>query len=84
MIGWLQGQLADRWQQASRHGVLLVVAGVGYELLLARRHWERLPAGSQHGLGALIGKGTHPLAAARCENHCAHGGRRLRAGAQKV
>ena len=46
MIGWLQGQLADRWQQASRHGVLLVVAGVGYELLLAKRHWERLPAGS--------------------------------------
>jgi len=46
MIGWLQGQLADRWQQASRYGVLLVVAGVGYELLLARRHWERLPAGS--------------------------------------
>ena len=46
MIGWLQGQLADRWQQASRYGVLLVVAGVGYELLLARRHWEQLPAGS--------------------------------------
>ncbi|MEY4430390.1 MAG: Holliday junction branch migration protein RuvA [Cyanobacteriota bacterium] len=46
MIGWLQGQLADRWQQASRHGVLLVVAGVGYELLLARRHWEQLPAGN--------------------------------------
>ena len=46
MIGWLQGQLADRWQQASRYGVLLVVAGVGYELLLARRHWELLPAGS--------------------------------------
>ena len=46
MIGWLQGQLADRWQQASRYGVLLEVAGVGYELLLARRHWEQLPAGS--------------------------------------
>lgn len=46
MIGWLQGQLADRWHQASRYGVLLVVAGVGYELALARRHWEQLPAGS--------------------------------------
>ncbi len=46
MIGWLQGQLADRWHQASRYGVLLVVAGVGYELSVARRHWEQLPAGS--------------------------------------
>jgi Holliday junction DNA helicase RuvA len=46
MIGWLQGQLADRWHQASRYGVLLVVAGVGYELSVARRHWEQVPAGS--------------------------------------
>ena len=46
MIGWLQGQLADRWQQGSRCGLLLICQGVGYELLLARRHWEQLPAGS--------------------------------------
>jgi Holliday junction DNA helicase RuvA len=42
MIGWLQGQLADRWQQASRCGLLLVCGGVGYEVHLPRRQWERL------------------------------------------
>jgi Holliday junction DNA helicase RuvA len=46
MIGWLQGQLAERWQQNSRYGLLLVCGGVGYELQLARRHWEQLPAQS--------------------------------------
>ena len=43
MIGWLQGRLAERWQQATRSGVLLVCAGVGYELQLSPRHWQRLP-----------------------------------------
>ena len=42
MIGWLQGQLADRWQQASRCGLLLVCGGVGYEVQMPRRQWERL------------------------------------------
>ena len=42
MIGWLQGQLADRWQQNSRCGALLVCGGVGYEVQLPRRQWERL------------------------------------------
>lgn len=44
MIGWLQGQLADRWQENNRYGLLLVCAGVGYELQLGRRQWEQLPA----------------------------------------
>ena len=44
MIGWLQGQLADRWQQGSRCGLLLVCQGVGYELQITRRHWDGLPA----------------------------------------
>jgi len=44
MIGWLQGQLADRWQQASRCGALLVCQGVGYEVQLSQRHWQALPA----------------------------------------
>ena len=44
MIGWLQGQLADRWQQQTRCGLLLVCGGVGYEVQIDRRHWERLPA----------------------------------------
>ena len=48
MIGWLQGQLGDRWQQASRCGLLLVCHGVGYELQITRRHWDALPIdGSQ-------------------------------------
>jgi Holliday junction DNA helicase RuvA len=44
MIGWLQGQLADRWQQASRYGLLLVCGGVGYEVQLPRRQWDQLGA----------------------------------------
>jgi len=46
MIGWLQGELAEPWQHDKRQGLLLICQGVGYELLLAKRHWERLPAGS--------------------------------------
>jgi Holliday junction DNA helicase RuvA len=42
MIGWLQGQLADRWQQASRCGLMLVCGGVGYEVQMPRRQWDRL------------------------------------------
>ncbi|MEY3750528.1 MAG: Holliday junction branch migration protein RuvA [Cyanobacteriota bacterium] len=47
MIGWLQGQLADRWQQTSRYGLLLVCGGVGYEVQLPRRQWEQLPAAGE-------------------------------------
>jgi Holliday junction DNA helicase RuvA len=47
MIGWLQGQLADRWQQNNRYGLLLVCQGVGYELQMTRRHWDQLPQRGQ-------------------------------------
>jgi Holliday junction DNA helicase RuvA len=47
MIGWLQGQLADRWQHGSRCGLLLVCQGVGYELQITRRHWDGLPPDGQ-------------------------------------
>ncbi|MFM7313331.1 MAG: Holliday junction branch migration protein RuvA [Cyanobium sp.] len=43
MIGWLQGRVAEPWQQPNRCGVLLVCQGVGYELQLTPRHWQRLP-----------------------------------------
>ena len=43
MIGWLRGHLADPWQQGNRCGLLLLCQGVGYELLLTPRHWQRLP-----------------------------------------
>jgi Holliday junction DNA helicase RuvA len=43
MIGWLQGHLAEPWRQANRFGVLLVCHGVGYEVQLCQRHWQRLP-----------------------------------------
>lgn len=43
MIGWLQGQVLDLWQQSSRCGVVLVVAGVGYEVQLTRRQFAALP-----------------------------------------
>ena len=42
MIGWLQGQLAERWQHTNRCGLLLVCNGVGYEVQVPRRQWERL------------------------------------------
>ncbi|MFM7362073.1 MAG: Holliday junction branch migration protein RuvA [Cyanobium sp.] len=43
MIGWLQGQLAEPWQQAQRCGALLICQGVGYEVLLSSRHGRSLP-----------------------------------------
>jgi Holliday junction DNA helicase RuvA len=43
MIGWLQGQLAEPWQQAQRCGALLICQGVGYEVLLSCRHGRSLP-----------------------------------------
>ncbi len=43
MIGWLQGRLAEPWQQAHRCGALLVCHGVGYEVQLSLRQWQRLP-----------------------------------------
>ncbi|MFM7675303.1 MAG: Holliday junction branch migration protein RuvA [Synechococcus sp.] len=44
MIGWLQGQVSDPWQQGARCGLLLVCQGVGYEVQLSQRHWQELPA----------------------------------------
>jgi Holliday junction DNA helicase RuvA len=44
MIGWLQGELADPWQQDKRCGLLLVCQGVGYEVQVSQRQWQRLPA----------------------------------------
>ncbi len=44
MISWLQGDLAEAWQQANRCGALLRVGGVGYEVQLCPRHWRMLPA----------------------------------------
>jgi len=44
MIGWLQGELADPWQQDKRCGLMLVCQGVGYEVQVSQRHWQRLPA----------------------------------------
>ncbi len=44
MIGWLQGELADPWQQDKRCGLLLLCQGVGYEVQVHQRLWQRLPA----------------------------------------
>lgn len=43
MIGWLQGELQDPWQQANRCGLLLICHGVGYEVQVSQRQWARLP-----------------------------------------
>lgn len=47
MIGWLQGTVADPWQQDKRFGLLLLVQGVGYELQVSQRHWQSLPASGE-------------------------------------
>ena len=47
MIGWLQGELADPWQQDKRCGLLLVCHGVGYEVQVSSRQWQRLPAAGE-------------------------------------
>lgn len=44
MIGWLQGEVAEAWQQANRCGLLLICQGVGYEVQLGQRQWQQLPA----------------------------------------
>ena len=35
MIGWLEGQVGDAWQDGNRHGLLLICSGVGYEVQVA-------------------------------------------------
>ena len=47
MIGWLRGTLADPWQHDKRCGLLLLVNGVGYELLVSQRQWQALPPTGQ-------------------------------------
>ncbi|MEB3262569.1 MAG: Holliday junction branch migration protein RuvA [Cyanobacteriota bacterium] len=47
MIGWLQGTLADPWQQDKRFGLLLLVHGVGYELQVSQRQWLGLPSAGE-------------------------------------
>jgi len=42
MIGWLQGQKVEAWQQGARKGVLLACAGVGYEVQLTARHLNHI------------------------------------------
>jgi Holliday junction DNA helicase RuvA len=44
MIGWLQGELAEPWQQDKRQGLLLICQGVGYEVLVSQRQWQQLPS----------------------------------------
>lgn len=44
MIGRLQGRLEDRWQDGGRSGVLLLCAGVGYEVQVPRGWHDRLQA----------------------------------------
>ena len=49
MIGWLEGQLGHAWQENNRSGILLICAGVGYEVQISKDHWAdtRLsPAGT--------------------------------------
>ena len=44
MIGWLQGELADPWQQDKRYGLQLRCQGVGYDVQIHQRQWQTMPA----------------------------------------
>lgn len=44
MIGWLQGELADPWQQDKRYGLQLRCQGVGYDVQVHQRQWQAMPA----------------------------------------
>ncbi|MFM9087471.1 MAG: Holliday junction branch migration protein RuvA [Cyanobium sp.] len=47
MIGWLQGELQESWQQTNRCGLLLVCQGVGYEVQVSQSFWAQLPASGE-------------------------------------
>ncbi len=40
MIGWLQGERIQTWEQGGRRGVVLACSGVGYEVQLTKRDQE--------------------------------------------
>ncbi len=42
MIGWLQGQKIETWQQGTRQGVLLACGGVGYEVQMPPRQLKEI------------------------------------------
>ena len=54
MIGWLQGELADPWQQDKRYGLQLRCQGVGYDVQVHQRQWQAMPAA-----GTLLSLHTH-------------------------
>jgi Holliday junction DNA helicase RuvA len=50
MIGWLEGTLGHTWQENNRCGVLIICAGIGYEVQLSKELWLKqglVPAGAQ-------------------------------------
>ena len=42
MIGWIKGQIIQNWQISSKKGVVLNVAGIGYEIQLLSKHIDIL------------------------------------------
>ena len=42
MISWLKGKIIQRWNQASKKGVVLNVSGVGYEIQLLSKHLVKI------------------------------------------
>jgi len=50
MIGWLQGDCIEAWDQGNRRGLLIACAGVGYEVQLGARHLAEVPS---HGICTL-------------------------------
>ena len=47
MIGWLKGDIRHRLQRGNRNHILLACAGVGYEIQLTERDWQRLEIGEE-------------------------------------
>ena len=45
MIGWLKGEIRHRLQRGTRNQILLSCAGVGYEIQVTERDWQRVETG---------------------------------------
>ena len=45
MIGWMKGEIRHRLQRGTRNQILLSCAGVGYEIQVTERDWQRVETG---------------------------------------
>ena len=47
MISWLKGQIINIWQTSTKNGVVLNVAGIGYEIQILRKQIEQIKSSDE-------------------------------------